>query len=365
MEVNRYDRTIIKATRTDEGFLIDTPIVGRTGIQLYRNADGTVRKELRPPEEVFKADSLRSYAGKPITDDHPGVPVTAKNAKKLTVGTMQTEGKQDGDNVVASITIYDQDTIDKVLNGGKRELSLGYKVDLEESPGVWNGQEYDAIQRNIRVNHLAIVAQGRAGNARLNLDRSDAVSFNPAEKEDDMPDNLGRIRLDGGLEYPAAPEVVVAFEKLRTDHAALAGKVTELGASLDKVTAERDTVQGELKKVDLNKIKADAKAEALVELKARAGLEAIAATFKVDCAGKTDREVRELVIKAVRTDADLTGKSDDYVNAAFDLAVSLKADAAMIAQRMAGFKEDKSGGQAEEGEGTYKNFMQQLGKPKE
>ncbi|MFI7909566.1 DUF2213 domain-containing protein, partial [Acinetobacter baumannii] len=73
---------------------------------------------------------------------------------------------------------------------------------------MWNGQEYDAIQRNIRVNHLAIVPRGRAGNARLNLDRHDAVLFNP-EEEIGMPtDNLGRIRLDSGLEYQAAPEVI-------------------------------------------------------------------------------------------------------------------------------------------------------------
>lgn len=139
MEAIRYDRTEIKATRTDEGYLIDTPIVGRTGIQLYKNSDGTIRRELRPPEEVFNADSLKSFSGKPITDEHPGVPVTAKNAKRLSVGSMQGEGKQDGENVVANIIIHDDEMIDKVLNGGKRELSLGYKVDLEETPGVWNG----------------------------------------------------------------------------------------------------------------------------------------------------------------------------------------------------------------------------------
>jgi len=208
MTAIRYDRAEIKATRTDEGYLIDTPVVGRVGIQLYKNPDGTVRRELRPPEEVFNADSLKSFAGKPITDGHPSEYVTSKNVKKLAVGIMRGDGEQSGDNVVAPITIHDDEMIDKVINGGKRELSLGYKVDLEEKSGVWNGQEYDAIQRNIRVNHLAIVPRGRAGNARLNLDRLDAVSFNPQE-ENAMPDNLSRVRLDSGLEYQAAPDVGV------------------------------------------------------------------------------------------------------------------------------------------------------------
>ena len=333
IEAIRYDRTTIKATRTDEGYLIDTPVVGRTGIQLYKDVDGTIRRELRPPEEVFKADSLKSFAGKPVTDEHPGEPVTAKNAKRLSVGTMQGEGKQDGDNVIAPIIVHDGEMIDKIMNEGKRELSLGYKVDLEETPGVWNGQEYDAIQRNIRINHLAIVPRGRAGNARLNLDRHDAVLFNP-EEENAMPENLSRIRLDSGLEYQAAPEVVVEVEKLRNDKAELTTHVDELQKQLDTVAAERDTLKSQVESTD--KVRSDALAAARAEVKARAELDKVAETFKVDGAGKTDREVKELVIKSLRTDADLTGKSEDYVNAAFDLTVSMKNEVAMAAQRQAG-----------------------------
>lgn len=357
MEAIRYDRTEIKATLTDEGYLVDTPIVGRIGVQLYKNADGTIRRELRPPEEVFKADSLKSFAGKPVTDEHPGEPVTARNAKRLSVGTMQGEGRQDGDNVVAPIIVHDGEMIDKILKGGKRELSLGYKVDLEETPGVWNGQEYDAIQRNIRVNHLAIVPRGRAGNARLNLDRHDAILFNP-EEENAMPENLSRIRLDSGLEYQAAPEVVVEVEKLRSDKAELTTHVDELQKQLDTVAAERDTLKSQVQSAD--KVRSDALEAARAEVKARAELDKVAETFKVDGAGKTDREVKELVIKSVRTDADLTGKSDDYVNAAFDLTVSMKNDAAMAAQRAAGAKRDDAGEQNDTG--SYKGFMSQLGK---
>lgn len=349
----RYDRATIKAEVTDEGFLVDSPIVGRVGIQLYKNADGTVRREFRPPEEVFKADSLNSFVGKPITDGHPAEMVNAKNAKSLLVGAIHTEGKQDGDNVVAGITIHDADMIDKIMKGGKRELSLGYKVDIEEISGVWNGQEYDAIQRNIRINHLAIVPRGRAGNARLNLDRLDAESIITGEI---MPENLSRVRLDTGLEYQAEAEVVQAFEKMRADKVEADAHIDELQKQLDSVAAERDTLKSQVASAD--KVRADALEAARAEIKARAILEKSAEAFKIDCADKSDREIKEAVIKSKRADADLSGKSDDYINAAFDLTVELKADEAMAEQRKAG----RADGGEQKPANTYRNFMKQLGK---
>lgn len=347
MNVTRYDRAEIKARRTDEGFLVDSPIVGRVGIQTYINTDGSVRREFRPPEEVFAADSLASFSGKPITDDHPSEPVTSKNAKKLTIGVIQGDGKADGQNVVASIIVHDGDVIDKIEHGGKRELSLGYKVDLEMTPGEWNGEKYDAIQRNIRVNHLALVKKGRAGNARLNMDGSDAVVF--TEDEEDMPETLSRIRLDNGLEYQAAPEVAVAFEKLQAEH-------TTLKADADKLAAERDALKANT--VDVAKIKADAIDQARAEVKARAELEKAADAFKVDCKDLSDRAVKEAVIKSVRNDADLSAKSDAYVDAAFDLAIESQKDAAIAAQRAAGQRGDAK--QPEKS--SYKTYMANLGK---
>lgn len=357
MEAIRYDRNAIKATLTDEGYLIDSPIVGRAGIQLYKNADGTIRRELRPPEEVFSQDSLDSYIGKPITDEHQGH-ITVKNSRDVKVGVMLSKGRQDGDNVVADIIIHDAEMIDKTINGGKRELSLGYKVDLDETAGEWNGQQYDAIQRNIRINHLAIVPKGRAGNARLNLDRHDAISYNTDEDNLMSTENLGRIRLDSGLEYQAAPEVVVAFAAMQDDKKTLTTRIDTLQAEVDTVKAERDTLKAQVASADA--VRADALKQAREEVKARTELETVAATFKVDCADKTDREVREAVIKAVREDANLVGKSDEYVNAAFDLAVAMRKDSTMAEQRSAGAPRDD--GQDHKSGSNYKSFMDNLSK---
>lgn len=354
----RYDRATIKAIKTDEGYLIDTPVVGRVGIQSYRRADGSIRKEFRPPEEVFKQDSLASFLGKPITNGHPAEKVTAKNAKKLLVGTMQSVGKQDGDNVAVDVIVHDAAIIDAAERGGIQELSLGYTVDLEETQGEWNGEQYDAIQRNIRVNHLAVVPKGRAGNARLNLDRFDAVSIN--DEDNIMSENLGHIRLDNGLEYQAAPEVVIAVEKLRSDAQASKDRADELQKQVDTVSGERDTLKSEVEKIE--QIKKDALETARSEIKARAELEKAVETFKVDCAEKTDRQIKEAVILAVRADAQLDGKSDEYINAAFDMSVSMKHDVAIATQRQAGTRTDADGKPTPTSAEKYKQMMSNLGK---
>lgn len=153
---------------TKEGYLIDHPVVTSTGIFEYTNPDGSIRRELRLPEEVFDPASLASYKGKPVILTHEAGVVDKKNVDREHIGTILSNGYQDGDNVRAEIVIHETDLMKR---SGLRELSLGYSLDLDETPGVWNGQPYDAIQRNIRINHLALVDKARAGEkARLNID---------------------------------------------------------------------------------------------------------------------------------------------------------------------------------------------------
>ncbi|SSW67296.1 hypothetical protein AVE30378_02550 [Achromobacter veterisilvae] len=305
--VMRYDRAPLKATRTDEGYLVDTPVLTRTGVFEYRDGGGNIRREFRPPEEVFNADSMASLRGKPITDGHPGK-VTAKNVRQHMVGTALSGGRQDGENMVGDIHIFDTGPVD----AGNKELSLGYELELDETPGVSpQGERYDAVQRNIRYNHLAVVKRGRAGNARLNLDAADAVT--KTEEEDDM--SMVKIRLDSGLSYDAAPEVANELERLRAEVKTATTKADTEAARADTEKARADNAEA-----GIAKAREDAQGAALARVK----LEAAATQHKVDFKADTaDRALREGIIKAIRGDSfDLTGKSDGYVEAAFDLAVS-------------------------------------------
>src|SRR5699024_11166455 len=50
-----------------------------------------------------------------------------------------------------------------MIDAGKIELSPGYRCRYEFQVGQWNGERYDAIQRDIRATHLALVQEGRTG----------------------------------------------------------------------------------------------------------------------------------------------------------------------------------------------------------
>ena len=159
---------------TGEGYFRDRPIVTSCGIFEYHLADGSVRRELRLPEHVFDPQSLASYKSKPIIITHEAGTIDKNNVEREIIGTILSEGYKDGDDVRVEIVIHDTDAMKRC---GLRELSLGYELDLDETPGTWNGESYDAIQKNIRVNHLALVDKARAGDqARLNTDGLDNLT---------------------------------------------------------------------------------------------------------------------------------------------------------------------------------------------
>lgn len=304
--------TLDKAQVTPEGWIKDTPIVTRAGIFEYRRADGSIRREFRPPEEVFDAESLSSMAGIPVTDAHNDL-FHADNTKGIlgsviSPGRKQDEADPKNFNVVASLVIHNPKGM-----GKKRELSLGYTLGrVDETPGEWEGQKYDAVQRGIRMNHVAVVERGRAGVSRLRLDAADAVSG--LSEEDFMADKLVTVRVDG-LDYQASPEVERALAKA---NAAIADAVKRA----DTAEAERDTLKTKLTEAE-GKV-TQARADGVVQARQRLTLEDMAKTHKVEVkATDTDRSIREGIVKAVRGDSvDFTGKSDDYVMAMFDSAVA-------------------------------------------
>lgn len=160
-----------QANFTEEGYLVDRPILTTTGIFEYTNPDGSTRRELRLPDEVFDEESLKSYKGKPIVITHDAGLITKNNVGEEQIGTILSDGYKDRDSVRAEIVIHDTN---EMKRSGLKELSLGYNLELDETPGIWNGEKYDAIQRDIRINHLALVREARAGdNARLNIDSRD------------------------------------------------------------------------------------------------------------------------------------------------------------------------------------------------
>lgn len=228
MKVQRFDSLPLDATYfTDEGYLVDHPIVTSVGIFVYHNPDGSERRELRLPEEVFAEKSLASYKGKPIIITHDAGYVDTDNVKEESIGTILSEGYRDGNDVRAEIIIHDTDSLKKYK---MRELSCGYNLQLDETPGVWEGQPYDAIQRDIEINHLALVDKARAGEqARLNIDGQghDCMKGEKLNMENAK-------RTDGA---PTPEELAAAVEAYKQRRAERSGAAADGGASAEPTAA--------------------------------------------------------------------------------------------------------------------------------
>lgn len=216
---------------TDEGYLVDHPIVTSCGIFEYTNPDGSIRRELRLPENVFDEKSLASYEGKPVIITHDAGKVDKNNVEHEQIGTILSKGYQDGNDVRAKIVIHDTDALREC---GLRELSLGYNLTTDETPGVWKGQPYDAIQKGIEINHLALVANARAGEqARLNID---GEPQKPTLKGARIMSK--KTRKDGGPLTPEElKEAVEAYKARRSQRAGLDTEEAAAAPAQDEETA--------------------------------------------------------------------------------------------------------------------------------
>ena len=261
---------ITRASFTPEGFLMDTPILTCTGIFEYSNPDGSVRKELRLPEEVFSKESLASYEGSPIIISHDAGLITKDNVAENEIGTILSKGFKDGENVRAKIVIHDTD---EMKASGLKELSLGYNLDLDETPGVWNGEKYDAIQRNIRINHLALVREARAGEqARLNIDGKGAekkgVSVMGYRKttKTRTKGRVRRVRRADGILSPDELKEAIKEYRARHPEAGQGGNTDEdeelKDLNLPPVTEDEDDVTPEEEMTEEIREKMQAKADA-------------------------------------------------------------------------------------------------------
>jgi hypothetical protein len=352
----RYDFSPIeKYEITPEGYLRAWASIARTGIQHYTDADGSVRREYRPPSEVASPESLASFAGKAITSEHPPVLLDADNTKDYQVGFSGTEVVYDNGFVKAVMTITDKDTIERIMRGDAREVSAGYRVNYDPNPGVTeDGEHYDGIQKEIIGNHIAVVRRGRAGpQVKLHLDRQDAADPSLFSKQEErlMTANV----VFDGAEFEVSESVALAITKERADakmsYEDMKKKYDELQAAADSMKSEMDAMEKEMKgKCDSAEGRADALAEHVEELKAELAAakeinfdsmveERLALIEKAkpvldaayEFSGKTAREVMVDSIVAVRGDSiDLSEKSDDYVQAMFDtLSEASRKDSAV------------------------------------
>lgn len=318
--------------RTADGYLVSTPRIARTGIQEYQAGelgiaalnDETPIRVYRPEDEVFHADSLHSMAHRPVTVEHPTTLVDAGNWKEYAVGLTGDEVVRDGEFIRVPMSVMDSRAIADVMDG-KVELSVGYTADLDWTPGTTpDGQTYDAVQRNIRGNHLAIVDAARGGKELRVIDAKPSTRETPT-----MTQVMRKMIVDG-----------ISFEVDDTGHEVLQRHIRDMEEK-EKTDAERikeledelEELKTKAKDAEEEKETQDAKIATLESqvkdaeltpqklddaVKARAVLVDAARKLKPDVTvdGKTDAEIRKEVVAAKLGDAAKDWK-DEQITVSF------------------------------------------------
>lgn len=382
---------------TEEGYLRDTPVVTTVGIFEYHNPDGSVRRELRLPEHVFATESLASYKGKPVIITHNAGEINVDNVQQEAIGTMLSDGIQDGDSVRVQIVIHDTKAME---NSGLRELSLGYDLELDETPGTWNGQPYDAVQTNIRINHLALVRQARAGNtARLNIDSRDEEEGGTLMDPDKNPTGTGGQNVDtGGLTAEQLADAIAQYKANHPEGGGVADGSGDPGngagtppAETKPTAAEQiQTVKDHRDNRDPNADPAQTIAQQDADIDALLGIiDALQAAS--DMGGNNDgagappattnndgvdidtivrerlavarvgdrlgidgidgmpiRDAKCAVIKHVNPKLNLDGRSDAYIDAAYELAAEQANGGSSVASQLKGMSQKNADGKSDD-----------------
>lgn len=187
---------------------------------------------LRPPEELADPECVESFKLLPWIDDHVMLGPVAQEMtdralpaeKKGVQGVIGEEVFYKDGTLYANIKAFSS-TLAALIEAGKRELSAGYRCIYDMTAGVWNGLRYDAIQRKIRGNHLALVSEGRMGPDVAVMDH---FTFTFDAKELEMADQ----NQDGGNGNGGAGEMTLS------QVAALVGELAPQVAKLTEAFAK-------------------------------------------------------------------------------------------------------------------------------
>lgn len=321
MSVMLFDTVAVDAAGfriTADGFMVADVRVARTGIQHYRagelGLDGDplrVVSVYRPPEEVFAADAMASYAHRPITDKHPSAMVDAANWNEFAKGQTGDEVLRDGEYVRVPVMLMDKATVAKAPG---MQLSMGYTTDLDTTGGkTEDGQEYDAVQRNLRMNHLALVPRARGGPAlKLGDDNLEDSTMSDVKLQTVMVDGLSVETTEAGAQ--AISKLTQDLAHAHTESEGLRGThKTELAAK-DVELAKKDATIDELTGKQLSDADLDKKVNDRADL--------IATATKIadkDYSGLSDADIRKTAVTAVLGQDAVTDKAEAYVQARFDM----------------------------------------------
>lgn len=284
--MRRYDvATLGQVERLPSGGIRVPATLTRAGVFQYVEPDGSVRREYRPPAEVFADASLATLRGAPVTLGHPSEDVRPETWRDLAVGHGGDDVRQDGEHVAAHVYLHDADAISAVERRDITEISLGYDQVWVPGPGVTDsGERYDGTQTKICYNHIALVKRGRAG-------RSVGLRLDTAG---DQERPIVKIEVIDGKEYEiGTPEHAAALDARK----------------------RRDAAQ----EAELSRFRAERKARVVAAAKARG------VTVRKDA---DESSIMADTIAKLAPEFSLEGASPEYIAGAFAMALAMALPAA-------------------------------------
>lgn len=199
---------------------------------------------------------------------------------------------------------------------------MGYSAEIEFVSGVTDsGEAYDAVQRNLRMNHLALVDRARGGDQLRIGDNNGGLAM------------ANKIILVDGISVEVTEQGAQVIEKLQRQLSDSAAAVSSMKSAHEKELAVKDSEIGK-KDAEIENLKTQILSDADLDRMISERGELIAkarAIVDADYSGKSPAQIRRAAVAAILGDEALTAKTDAYVEARFDaLAESALKDAAPV-----------------------------------
>lgn len=304
---------------TNGWFEIDSNPISQVGVFPYSGAQlgradapDKIFQVYRPAEELSDPETMDSFRLVPVIDDHEMLGEGATPAEhKGVAGVLGDKVTFVGDTLRTNLKIFSSALAQKI-KAGKTQLSLGYRAVYDFTPGVYNGKPYDAVQRKLRGNHIALVANGRMGPGVRVLDCMDEMIFAFDEREITVDEALKQALAAMDEKQTTALDAAIAAMP-----ALIAKAVADSIADLEKARKEKDTEDDV--NPDDDTVTAEAMDAALAEI---ASLKATVATLSARPAMDEGAVVASFAAKAslVNRLADAIGTFDHSAMTVADVA---------------------------------------------
>ncbi|HGN2572240.1 TPA: DUF2213 domain-containing protein [Providencia rettgeri] len=220
-----------KRTYDNNGWLevTDNPI-SKVGVFDYLGAEigapepDKIYRVLRPPEELASEATINSFKLTPFIIEHEMLGKHATPAEKKGIqGVIGENVYFDPPYLRANIKIFSDVALSNI-DSGKIDLSPGYRSKYEFTSGIYEGQHYDAIQRHLRGNHLALVDEGRTGpdvavqdHLVITIDTKELIRMNEEENKEKQTADEGAFTAEQVTALKSIIAEVIAQTKPSTD----------------------------------------------------------------------------------------------------------------------------------------------------